>query len=92
MKTKTIEQVFTEFASLQKQLLFECKKPTITSMETYVVENYWSVTIRKCVVFEGAMESYDSFVWRNYGESHEEEDERENEAALASFKEKFNLK
>ena len=88
---KKIEQVLTEFAAMQLQLLFGCK-PTFTELESYVGEHYWTVLIRKSVVSDRKVESSDSFEWKNYGELHDEEDEQNNLEGLEQFKKKFNLK
>lgn len=87
---KTRKQVLAEFQRMHRQLCGTVKG--FIEVREYNASGMWS--IRLCVTkFEsGEIVAKDEVEWENYRTTHNEGQERENEAKLAEFKEKFNLK
>lgn len=85
---KTMKQVLAEFQRMQKQLMGE----GIVEVNVYCDGGYWAIKVQK-VTFTNNHEikTRDYVEWTHYS-SQDEEDEQNNEAKLAEFKEKFNLK
>lgn len=91
---KTRKQVLADFYGMQRQLCDKFGRGTI-DVEAYDQGNgFWSVRIRVSRWSDelNAHDVWVDLVWTNYGTTHDEEYEAENEEALAEFKEKFNLK
>ena len=87
---KTMKQVLAEFQRMQNQLC-ETVKGFVT-VKSYNAPGMWEIEI--CVTeFEGHdIVGTSKAVWDNYKDIHSEDVEADNEAKLAEFKEKFNLK
>ena len=86
--------MLAEFQRMHRQL---CDKfgHGIIAVSAYDQGNgYWSVEIHVSRWSDelNAHDVWEEAKWVNYGNTHNDERERENEARLAEFKEKFNLK
>lgn len=87
---KTRKQVLAEFQRMHKQLCGTVKG--FINVQEYNASGMWAVKLQ-VTEFEGyEIVAKDEAEWDNYRNSHNEGQERENEAKLAEFKEKFNLK
>lgn len=92
---KTRKQVLAEFQRMQNQMWGTFGYGAIEVRAYDQGNGYWSVTIlvSRLNVETRKHDVWESVEWRNYGERlHGEDVEAENEAKLAEFKEKFNLK
>ena len=87
---KTMKQVLAEFQRMQKQLCETVKG--FVDVKSYNTTGMWEIEIH-VTEFEGKdIVGTSKVAWDNYKDIHSEVIEAENEAKLAEFKEKFNLK
>lgn len=91
---RTMKQVLAEFQRMQNKMWGTFGQGAIEVRAYDQGNGYWSVTILVTRLNEHMKHDvWESVEWRNYGvKLHDEETEQENEAKLAEFKEKFNLK
>ena len=91
---KTMKQVLAEFQRMQKQLYGKFGHGTIEVRAYDQGNGYWSVGIRVSRWSDGLKKHdvWENAEWTNYGTTHCDEYESENEKLLAEFKKKFNLK
>lgn len=87
---KTRKQVLAEFQRMQKQLCGKVRGFVV--VQEYNGEDfaYWCIKMLVAKFNGQEIEEREEVEWTHYRQS--EEQERENEAVLAEFKEKFNLK
>lgn len=89
---RTRKQVLAEFQRMHRQL---CGKvPGFIDLVEYYRDNnrMWSIQLVITEFKDGKITARSSVVWENFCETHGEQIEDENLAALAEFKKKFNLK
>ena len=87
---KTMKQVLAEFQRMHRQLCETVKG--FVEVKSYNSPGMWEIEIH-VTEFEGKeIVGTSKAVWDNYKNIHHEDVEAENEAKLAEFKEKFNLK
>lgn len=87
--------MLAEFQHMQNQMFDKFGQGAIEVRAYDQGTGYWSVSILVTRLNEDMTghEVWESVEWRNYGGPlHDEETERDNEAQLAEFKKKFNLK
>lgn len=85
---KTMKQVLAEFQRMQKQLICDGS----VDVRVYCNGKYWTVSVEKMTfTHKNEIETHDWVEWTHYS-CQDEVDEQENEAKLAAFKEKLNLK
>jgi len=88
---KTRKQVLAEFQRMQNQLCDKVRGFVVVQEHNGYDFAYWCIKIQ-VTTFKGLeIEARDEVEWTHYS-CQGEENERENEAVLAEFKEKFNLK
>ena len=88
---KTRKQVLAEFQRMHRQLCGTVKGFVTIQEYNQDGSNYWRISLSITEFADGDIVAKHEVDWRNYS-SHATADERENEAKLAEFKEKFNLK
>ena len=91
---KTMKQVLAEFQRMQKQLYGKFGRGTIDVNAYDQGNGYWSVSIRVSRWSDelNAHDVWEEVKWTNYGATHCDDYDADNENRLAEFKEKFNLK
>ena len=87
---KTRKQVLAEFQRMQNQLCGKVRGFVV--VQEYNGEDfaYWCIKMLVTKFNDQVIEERDEVEWTHFSKS--EEQERENEAVLAEFKKKFNLK
>lgn len=88
MKTK--KQVLAEFQRMHRQLCGTVEG--FVEVEEYNAMGMWAIKLHVTRFENSEIVANDRVEWDNYCTTHSEKNERENEATLAEFKEKFNLK
>ena len=88
---KTRKQVLAEFQRMQNQM--SGKVRGFVAVQEYNGDDfaYWCIKMQVTKFNDQVIEERDDVEWTHYSRQSEEQ-ERENEAVLAEFKEKFNLK
>lgn len=88
---KTRKQVLAEFQRMHRQLCGTING-FVDTREYKQGSRYWTISLFITEFADSEIVAKHEVAWRNYCDTHTAGDERENEAVLAEFKEKFNLK
>jgi hypothetical protein len=88
---KTRKQVLAEFQRMHRQLCGKVRGFVVVQEYNGDDFAYWCIKMQVTKFNDKEIEARNEVEWTHYSRQSEEQ-ERENEAVLAEFKEKFNLK